>query len=62
MAGEQNIMAEIFARGPIACTIAVTADFEKYSGGIFDDKTGAKVVKNIYLSIYIYIHILIPEI
>lgn len=37
------MMAEIFARGPIACTIAVTEEFEKYSGGIFNDTTGAKV-------------------
>ena len=44
-------MAEIFARGPIACTVAVTADFEKYSGGIFDDKTGAKVAKRICMYI-----------
>lgn len=27
--------AEIFARGPISCGIAVTSKFEAYSGGIF---------------------------
>ena len=43
MAGEDKMMAEILARGPIACTVAVTEAFENYTGGIFDDKTGAKV-------------------
>jgi cathepsin X len=40
--GEDAILAEISARGPIACTIAVTAEFEAYTGGVFDDTTGAK--------------------
>ena len=35
-------MAEISERGPIACTVAVTSEFENYSGGIFRDATGAK--------------------
>ncbi|TYZ57012.1 hypothetical protein PybrP1_003278 [[Pythium] brassicae (nom. inval.)] len=39
--GEQQMMAEIFARGPIACSVAVTPAFEAYTGGIFDDKTNA---------------------
>ncbi|RLN96924.1 hypothetical protein BBJ28_00003383 [Nothophytophthora sp. Chile5] len=39
--GEQQMMAEIYARGPIACSVAVTDGFLKYSGGIFDDKTNA---------------------
>ena len=43
VSGVQNMMAEIYARGPIACTVAVTADFENYKGGIFSDSTGAKV-------------------
>mmetsp|Transcript_48133 Transcript_48133/g.125183 ORF Transcript_48133/g.125183 Transcript_48133/m.125183 type:complete len:97 (+) Transcript_48133:1535-1825(+) len=34
------MMAEIAARGPIACGMAVTKDFENYSGGIFKDTTG----------------------
>jgi cathepsin X len=38
------MMAEIYARGPIACTIAVTKDFLNYSGGIFNDTTGAKAL------------------
>lgn len=37
------MMAEISANGPIACTVAVTAAFENYVGGIFNDTTGAKV-------------------
>ena len=36
-------MQEIYARGPIACTVAVTTDFVNYKGGIFSDSTGAKV-------------------
>ena len=43
VAGEMAMMAEIFARGPIACTIAVTPAFESYSSGIFKDTTGAVV-------------------
>ncbi|DBA03571.1 TPA: hypothetical protein N0F65_011472, partial [Lagenidium giganteum] len=39
--GEKEMMAEIFARGPIACSVAVTKEFENYTGGIFDDKTNA---------------------
>jgi cathepsin X len=40
--GEANMQAEIFARGPIACGMAVTAAFEAYTGGIFVDTTGKK--------------------
>jgi cathepsin X len=40
VAGEANMMAEIAARGPIACTVAVTLAFEEYHGGIFNDTTG----------------------
>jgi len=38
---EFNMLAEITARGPIACTIAVTPAFEAYTSGVFTDKTGA---------------------
>ena len=31
------MMAEIAARGPIACGICVTPEFEAYSGGIYND-------------------------
>lgn len=45
VANESNMMSEIYARGPIACTIAVTKDLENYTGGIFNDTTGAKVTE-----------------
>jgi len=38
--GEQAMMAEIAARGPLACGMCVTEDFEKYAGGVFTDSTG----------------------
>ncbi|CAI7920654.1 unnamed protein product, partial [Closterium sp. NIES-54] len=39
--GEADMMAEIAARGPIACGIAVNDDFYKnYKGGIYNDTTG----------------------
>ena len=37
------MIAELVARGPIACTVAVTEEFEQYSSGVFNDTTGAKV-------------------
>ena len=48
------MMAELAARGPIACTVAVTEEFEQYSSGVFNDTTGAKVVHwyNAHLLIY----------
>jgi len=39
--GTSNMMAEISARGPISCLIAVTPALETYTGGIFKDNTGA---------------------
>eukprot|EP01092_Planopodium_desertum_P004376 TRINITY_DN19074_c0_g4_i1.p1 TRINITY_DN19074_c0_g4~~TRINITY_DN19074_c0_g4_i1.p1 ORF type:complete len:309 (-),score=28.33 TRINITY_DN19074_c0_g4_i1:88-951(-) len=41
ISGEQAMMAEIFARGPIACGVSVTPAFDAYTGGIFNDTTGA---------------------
>ena len=38
-ANAKQMVAEIGARGPIACAICVTPAFEKYSGGIFEDTT-----------------------
>lgn len=35
------MMAELVARGPIAATIAVPEALETYTGGIFNDTTGA---------------------
>merc|ERR1719201_332081 len=41
--GEQKIMAEIRARGPVACGVAVTDEFmHQYKGGIFEDTSGEK--------------------
>jgi hypothetical protein len=42
VATEANMLAEIFARGPIACTICATEEFANYAGGIFEDKSGCK--------------------
>jgi cathepsin X len=39
-AGEQEMMQEIYQRGPIACGIAVTDEMEDYVSGIFEDTTG----------------------
>ena len=33
--GTAAMEAELSQRGPIACTVAVTAEFEAYSGGVF---------------------------
>ena len=33
--GVTNMKAEIYARGPIACSLYVDADFQNYQGGIF---------------------------
>jgi cathepsin X len=38
--GEQEMMQEIYQRGPIACGIAVTDAMENYTSGIFEDLTG----------------------
>ncbi|KAL3138997.1 hypothetical protein ABBQ32_005801 [Trebouxia sp. C0010 RCD-2024] len=37
VAGEERMKAELAARGPIACGICVTPEFEAYAGGIYDD-------------------------
>lgn len=39
--GTENMMSEIAARGPIACLIAVTDNLIAYTGGVFNDTTGA---------------------
>ena len=38
--GTAAMMNEIYQRGPISCTVAVTEEFEAYTGGVFEDKTG----------------------
>jgi cathepsin X len=46
--GEANIMAEIKARGPVACGVAVTDSFMKeYKGGIFEDMTGEHKIRHV---------------
>jgi cathepsin X len=40
--GEENMMNEIYQRGPITCAIAVTNELVNYTGGIFVDKSGRK--------------------
>lgn len=42
--GELNMMNEIYQRGPITCSLAATKEFAEYQGGIFEDRTGAKVI------------------
>lgn len=37
VATASRMKAEIYARGPIACTIPATEKFENYSGGIFSE-------------------------
>jgi cathepsin X len=38
--GEEDMMQELFQRGPIACGVAVPDALETYTGGIFNDTTG----------------------
>jgi len=40
VSGEENMMQEIYQRGPIACGIAVPDSLEEYTGGIYKDTTG----------------------
>lgn len=44
---------EIYERGPITCAITNTIELEKYSHGIFEDKTG-KIDLNHVVSIVGY--------
>ena len=37
---EESMINEIYARGPITCSVAVTQELRNYTGGIFEDKTG----------------------
>jgi len=37
VSGVNNIMAEVYARGPVSCSIDATNKLEKYTGGIFSE-------------------------
>ena len=41
VSGEEDMMKEIYARGPITCSIAVPDDLLEYKGGVYEDKTGS---------------------
>jgi len=45
--GTAEMKAEIHARGPITCGVAVTPALLKYTGGVFDDTTGPKGVADL---------------
>ena len=47
------MMAEIFARGPIACGIAVTKELVEYTGGIFNDTKNPNVSTKLRSYLYI---------
>jgi len=38
--GEDNMMQEIYQRGPIACSIAVPQSLDDYTGGVYCDDSG----------------------
>ena len=38
--GEEKMMKEIYARGPITCAIAVPDDLLEYKEGVYEDKSG----------------------
>ena len=39
-------MKEIYARGPITCSIADPQSFKDYTGGIYKDETGASMISH----------------
>jgi len=51
LAGEQNMLQEIFQRGPISCSVHATQELDDYTGGIFEDKTGPYPTTNHAISV-----------
>jgi cathepsin X len=45
--GETDMMAEIYARGPISCSIDATTKLEDYTGGIFSEFNVAPIANHI---------------
>jgi cathepsin X len=45
--GEENMMNEIYQRGPITCGLATNEAFHEYTEGIFYDTTGEKAIDHI---------------
>ena len=46
VSGEEDMMKEIYARGPITCGIADPQSFKDYTGGIYKDETGASAISH----------------
>jgi|Transcript_12209 cathepsin X len=40
VSGEEEMMQEIYQRGPIACSVAVPQSLDDYTGGVYCDDTG----------------------
>jgi len=45
--GSLNMQAEIFARGPIACSMQTTAGFNAYTGGVYSEDVSAPVANHL---------------
>lgn len=45
--GEANMMAEIYARGPITCGMQSTPGFEAYTGGVYSEAVAAPSINHI---------------
>eukprot|EP00343_Euplotes_focardii_P011117 CAMPEP_0205830756 /NCGR_PEP_ID=MMETSP0206-20130828/42076_1 /ASSEMBLY_ACC=CAM_ASM_000279 /TAXON_ID=36767 /ORGANISM="Euplotes focardii, Strain TN1" /LENGTH=450 /DNA_ID=CAMNT_0053134715 /DNA_START=386 /DNA_END=1735 /DNA_ORIENTATION=+ len=40
VSGEEDMMEEVLAWGPISCSISLTEELHNYTGGVFEDTTG----------------------